>query len=142
MTTQIDLDTNTPFDPNRMQELAGVVAEGVRCLNHATIWPYPGVDWPLTPWDLIDRLSTAAGRTVQLYGQIADALGARVSENRMDGHDTNVAAAVATAQSHLIQAAAMAGAAAAALDAAKEGLVNVRLREPVGAVDVDGQDDE
>jgi hypothetical protein len=70
VTVDIDLSTDAPASPERTIQLAGFIAEAVRCLNHATMdraaFGVPGdVD------RVLRAAGTAAARFPQLFSQAA-----------------------------------------------------------------------
>lgn len=68
--TTIDLDPNTPHDPDRTRQLADVAAESIRALNYATRGD-DGLHYPGDAYALIGTLGTLAERLPQLCEQIS-----------------------------------------------------------------------
>ena len=86
----IDLRTGGPHSPEKTAEVADLVAEGIRYLNHATLGGAGGLEQPADIDRLISALATMASRLPQLFRQaevnldrIAEAPG--VYDDR--GHD-------------------------------------------------------
>jgi hypothetical protein len=145
--TQVDLDVNSPCNPERAVELAQVVAQATACLEHATVQPYPGVGWPVQLADLISPLMDATHSSTKLYLQIADAILARELEGQLVLPDpwyngADLTSSVGQAATNLHEAVSHMLMAVSLLIIARVHLGQVSLRDPGDQVGGEGQADK
>lgn len=72
--TGISLRTDGPHSPDHTKEVADLLAECVRYLNHATRPGQDGMRYPADADRLLGAAGTAAGRLPQLFQQVASFL--------------------------------------------------------------------
>ena len=133
-----DLSPDSPQTPQRTAELTCRLVQIVRALNDCTAdgaSPAPGLGWPVSPEDLLDRLAQLAEGTEQLYPQLATALRRHNTEGAwraapVNGVPRDLDAELATAADHLHEAAVLASGIARHLLQARNLLSSVRPAYP------------
>lgn len=115
--TTIDLNPDSPHDPDRTRELVDVLGQTVRCLNYATRSRAGGQRYPGDVYDTLGGLAHATGLLPQLLHQLGELLDNQVATGLVFlSHGTgSPAVAVAAARATLGRAVGEATALATAL---------------------------
>jgi hypothetical protein len=132
--TEITLKTDPPHAPQYTRQLAGAVAESVRCLNHATFTGADGLMSPADAESVLADLGIAATRLPQLFGQVKDFLMRQAGTGDLaDSGGADVRERVAAAAYQLGRAHGAAGDLATALQ---------RAQGAVSGLYLEGDDDD